>query len=102
MYCSNCGQPVLDKAAACLHCGAAIRRTEPVDQSPAHPFWWILGFLLPTAGLLIWAFCYDTTPNKAKSAGIGALVGFIVSVVLVVLFYVLYFLGMGLLFFSFY
>ena len=92
MYCSNCGRAIPEKAAVCMGCGVAVKR--PAAQDSAGAGWWWLGFLIPLAGLLIWVTCNDNQPCRAKKAGIGALVGVIVSVGLCVLFYVLWFLMM--------
>lgn len=89
MYCSGCGAQIDDKASVCVHCGQAVAKKSEKDSGSA--LWWWLGFLVPIAGLLIWIFCHDTTPKRAKKAGVGAIVGTIVSVILVILFYVLYF-----------
>ena len=90
MYCTNCGKEIPEKAAVCLGCGAEVKK--PVAQDSAGAGWWWLGFLVPLAGFLIWLTCNDSQPRRAKKAGIGALVGVIVSVGLCVLFYVLWFL----------
>ena len=86
MLCRHCGKEISDKAAICLGCGAEVKR--PVAEDTAGAGWWWLGFLVPLAGLLIWLTCNDTQPNRAKKAGIGALVGVITAVALTVLFYI--------------
>lgn len=53
-----------------------------VDPSDAPSFGFaILGFLIPLVGLILYLVWKDTTPQKAKSCGKGALIGVIVSVV---------------------
>ena len=47
--------------------------------------WAVLGFFVPIVGLILYILWKDNRKNDAKNAGIGALVGFILSVVLVVL-----------------
>lgn len=89
MFCRNCGKEIPDKAAICLGCGAEVKR--PVVEDTAGAGWWWIGFLVPLAGLLIWITCSDTQPNRAKKAGIGALVGVITAVALTVLFCVFWF-----------
>ena len=87
MYCNHCGKEVADVASVCIHCGKSLNKTR-VDDSKAGWGWWWIGFLIPLAGLLIYIFCQDDAPNKARKAGIGAIVGAIVMVVLLVLYYV--------------
>ena len=91
MYCSGCGNEVLPNAAVCLHCGQAVN-AKPVKQDDKSSVgWWLLGFLIPLAGLILWLVWTDDSPKKAKSAGMGALVSTILSVVSVVVIYVVYF-----------
>ncbi|MBQ6052952.1 MAG: zinc ribbon domain-containing protein [Clostridia bacterium] len=45
----------------------------------------VLGFFIPLVGLIIYLSAKDSTPMKAKSAGKGALVGFITNIVLSIL-----------------
>lgn len=40
----------------------------------------VLGFFIPLVGLILYLVNKDTSPLKAKSAGIGALIGFCVSI----------------------
>ena len=88
MFCKNCGKQIPDNAVVCVACGTEIQR--PPMEDTASCGWWWLGFFVPVAGLLIWALCTDSQPKRAKKAGIGAIVGTIVFVVLTVLFYVLW------------
>jgi preprotein translocase subunit SecD len=48
----------------------------------------ILGFLIPIAGLILFLVWKDQMPKKAKSAGLGALIGVIAYVAVVILVYV--------------
>lgn len=61
----------------------------------------IIGFLVPLAGLIIYAVKHSTEPLQAKSAIIGALISYgislvfsILSVMLMVVIYILMFAGM--------
>jgi len=47
-----------------------------------------LGFLIPLVGLILFLVWKDQTPLKAKSAGKGALIGVIVSFVLLIIYFV--------------
>lgn len=91
MYCTQCGKEISDIAAVCVNCGAEVKKTEASTKDRGSAGWWWLGFLVPLAGLVFWAACQDSQPKNAKKAGIGALVGIIVSVALAVLFYIAYF-----------
>lgn len=90
MYCKYCGKELADQAVVCLGCGAEVKRDNQLEDTAGAGWWW-LGFLVPLAGFLIWITCNDTQPKRAKKAGVGALVGVITSVALVVLFYILWF-----------
>ena len=91
MYCKNCGSQIDDKAAICVHCGVSVQPmnapAEGVDPNDAPSTGFaILGFFIPLVGLILYLMWKNTSPQKAKSAGKGALIGFIVSVVLSVVY----------------
>ena len=91
MFCRHCGKEIAEGAAVCLGCGRpVVEPNKPEDTGGAG--WWWIGFLLPIAGFLMWVTCMDTQPNRAKKAGIGALIGTIASVVACILIYVIWFL----------
>lgn len=53
-------------------------------------FWWgFLGCCIPLVGLILFLVWKDNKPKTAKAAGIGALVGVILSVVIYILMLVL-------------
>ena len=93
MFCKYCGKEISDLASVCIHCGQSVNKPVQTKEGHVSAGWWWLGFLIPMAGLLVWIFCHDNEPKKAKKAGIGAIVGAVTSVVLFVLFYVLFFIG---------
>ncbi len=83
MYCSNCGKEVNDQAVVCIHCGCAIenKKTSLASQEDApNTGFAVLGFFIPLAGLILYLVYKDTAPQKAKSAGKGALIGFCASI----------------------
>ena len=90
MFCPFCGRQIADNAYICVNCGNKVEHVSAARRAgdTGSIGWWWLGFLVPLAGLLIWLFGRDSTPNNARRAGIGALVGFIVSIVSIVLLYV--------------
>ena len=77
-----------DTDAFCPKCGASDRTVTTfngnVNQEEDKPSFGfaVLGFFIPLVGLILYLIWKDTTPQKAKSCGKGALVGVIVSVAL--------------------
>lgn len=94
MYCKNCGQQLDDKAVFCPHCGAGTPTPSPVqeDDAPSAGFA-VLGFFVPLVGLILYLVFEQEYPQRAKSSGKGALIGFITRVVLVIVAEVLSVLG---------
>ena len=80
MFCKKCGKEVLDEAVICVHCGCSLEEKKVVaeDDAPSTGMA-VLGFFIPLAGFIIWLINKDSKPLMAKSAGKGALIGFIVS-----------------------
>ena len=100
MYCKHCGSKLRPEYIFCSHCGA---RRELLAQKPADDKtggFWLLGFLVPVVGLILYALMQDERPARAKAAGVGALVGGIIGVVSVILIFVLYFVLIGAMIFS--
>ena len=88
MFCPNCGKEISDLASVCVNCGATFSKSAQKADDSTSAGWWWLGFLVPIAGLIIWLTCKDETPNRAKKAGWGALISTIVSVALVILYFI--------------
>lgn len=89
MYCTKCGKQIDDKAVICVGCGNRVEEMK-TEKNPSAGWWW-LGFFVPLAGVIVWGVLRDSEPKKAKRLGWGALIGFITSVVLTILIYVVYF-----------
>ncbi len=70
----------------CPNCGAVQNQTPPVVDNGGIG-WGLLGCCIPVVGLVLFLVWKDTKPKTAKAAGIGALV----SVILVVLYYIFIF-----------
>ena len=51
--------------------------------------WGLLGCCIPIVGLILFLVWKDTKPKTAKAAGIGALVSVIISVVCYIIFFVI-------------
>lgn len=86
MFCKNCGQPMDEHDNVCPNCGAVQNQTPPVVDNGGIG-WGLLGCCIPIVGLVLFLVWKDTKPKTAKAAGIGALV----SVILVVLYYIFIF-----------
>ncbi|MGN1170000.1 MAG: zinc ribbon domain-containing protein [Acutalibacteraceae bacterium] len=103
-YCPYCGKEVMEGAAVCLGCGRSLnnfnnntnnynpnpyQQNSSVPDAPSFGFA-VLGFLIPVVGLILYLVWKDTTPLKAKSAGKGALISVIVSVVFSIIMGILF------------
>lgn len=85
-YCSKCGKEIEDEAVVCVHCGCSVEnRTVTKEIDGPNIAFTILGFFIPLVGLILYLVYKDTMPEKAKSAGKGALIGVCVSVGLSIL-----------------
>lgn len=81
-YCSICGKEIMDEAVVCPACGRPQADSINKSKEGASSIGWgALGFCVPAAGLILYLMWKDGTPLKAKSAGTGALIGFIAIVI---------------------
>ncbi len=93
-FCSNCGNEVAENAVVCLKCGCALQNKTPAastassDDAPNTGFA-VLGFLIPIVGLVMYLICKDSYPLKARSAGKGALIGFVAGLVFWIIYCVI-------------
>lgn len=91
MYCKNCGCSLPDNATKCENCGAVLSygfeagKTNPVKEEKGSVLLWILGFMFPLIGLILYLAMMHSEPKKAKSAGKGALTAFIIYLVFIVI-----------------
>lgn len=92
MYCKNCGRTVDATSSYCNNCGARIDNKPNADVSEdSSSFGFaILGFFIPIVGLIFFLIYEGKKPKRAKSAGKGALIGFITKIVLSIIFVILY------------
>lgn len=86
-FCKNCGAEVADEAVLCVKCGCSLSQTNK-DDKPNGGFA-VLGFFVPIVGLILFLVWNKEYPRKAKSCGKGALIGFIVSTVLTIIWAVI-------------
>ena len=88
MFCRNCGKEVNDNAVVCVSCGAAVK---PQSSKQDGPIGCLLGgacFLVPIIGLVLYLMWKDEMPQKAKQAGIWAIVGFVLNLIFSVIYFV--------------
>lgn len=93
MFCSKCGKEINDEAVVCVHCGCAVQSKAATaavaaDDAP-NTGYAVLGFFIPIVGLILYLMNKDTYPLRAKSAGKGALISVILSVVCYVIYFIL-------------
>ena len=88
MYCRSCGKNIDDSATYCINCGTRFDNKE-VDEQSSFGFA-ILGFFIPIVGLILFLIYEGKKPKRAKSAGKGALIGFITKIVLSIILVILY------------
>lgn len=87
-FCQNCGKELLEDAEFCLNCGKSVKKeslssNKPVDGNGFA--WGILGFLFPLVGLILFIVWKKDRPKASKGAGLGALIGFVLGALSVVL-----------------
>ena len=76
----------------CNNCGTRLDNTQNqtnYEDKPSFGFA-ILGFFIPLVGLILFLIYEGKKPKRAKSAGKGALIGFITKIVLSIILFVLY------------
>lgn len=79
-YCPSCGAHVEDDAYACASCGKVLKVEQKTYVNDTGGFGWgLLGFCIPLVGLILYLVWRDEKPATANAAGLGALLGFIIS-----------------------
>lgn len=92
MYCKNCGGFIDSASTYCENCGTnlnSFQNTNATDDNSSFGFA-ILGFFIPLLGLIFFLVYEGKKPKRAKSAGKGALIGFITKIVITIILVVLY------------
>ncbi|MBR5247241.1 MAG: hypothetical protein IKV25_07725 [Clostridia bacterium] len=94
-YCTRCGNPCDPKAVICVRCGTPFGNTytkiPSADDKPSGGLKFLC-FLIPIVGLILFLVNMNDKPVSAKAYGKSALIGFILGIVLYVLFIVLSFI----------
>ena len=88
MYCQRCRRKIENPALFCTYCGAASDVT--AQQDAPGPGFAVLGFFILLAGLILYLIYENKQSQKAKSAGKGALIGFIVKMIISVICVIIY------------
>ena len=61
---------------------ASCPAAQPLRAADSSIGWGILGFLIPIVGLILFLVWRNKKPNSAKVAGIGAIIGFVVNLII--------------------
>lgn len=94
MYCFNCGEKVDEKADICLKCGMKLKKKNAIEDRPNTGLN-IISFLWPFVGLILFISLKSKTPIKAKRCGKFALFGFILYIILVIIFLTILFTSLN-------
>ncbi len=92
-FCSSCGNELENMNDRCERCGNVMyqEKVKPVQPDDGGFLWGLLGFCVPIVGLILYLIWKHERPNTALAAGKGAIAGFIISLILQILYFVLFF-----------
>ncbi len=107
--CSSCGAQMPDENNACTNCGTMLNgqtvpennqvppaenqappvtprapvnyTSAPIPEEKGSIAWGILGFLIPIVGFILFFAWNGSRPGDAKTAGTGALIGFVINLI---------------------
>lgn len=83
-FCQNCGEQLHETQDVCLKCGASV--TKKTSSNDTGSFGWgLLGFCIPIVGLILYLVWKDDQPMNAKIAGKGAIIGFVINMIAVII-----------------
>lgn len=92
MYCSNCGQRINDNEKYCPYCGTEQSSKYNVSSSSNEDTgsigWGVLGFFFPIIGIILYCVWRNEKPLNAKISLKGAIISFVLEIVLVVVYFV--------------
>ena len=93
MYCKYCGHEAGENKSVCAQCGAKLNEGPQVMSAPkvdtGSACWGVLGAFSPLAGFILFLVFKQEKPRTAKQAGIGAIIGVSLTVVMSILFVLL-------------
>ena len=92
MYCKYCGRIIDDDSKYCVNCGNNMNNDNggTISADSSSKGFAILGFFIPIIGLILYLVYERKQPKRAKSAGKGALIGFITKIVVYIVIVILY------------
>ncbi len=85
--CPQCKKEIADEAVICTGCGC--KQNNSAVNAKGGIGWWLLGFFVPVAGLILFGIWREQYPKKAKSCGWGALISLILMILLFILYFVI-------------
>lgn len=101
-YCPYCGSVNNNiNGNFCENCGGVLKDYKVQSNNNSNNQikeegsfgWGVLGFLIPLAGLVIFLVWNNEKPKSAKSAGLGALIRVILSIILVIVIFIFVFIA---------
>ena len=95
-YCVNCGEKVDVNAGFCNRCGTKINgdvSNQQISNDNGGFGWSVLGFFIPVVGLILYLVWKNERPKTAKSVGKGALVYLIFYIAILVISFIIGFVG---------
>lgn len=90
MYCRNCSKNIDDSATYYINCGTRFDDNNNETDDRSSFGFTILGFFIPIVGLILFLIYEEKKPKRAKSAGKGALIGFVTKIILSIILVILY------------
>ncbi len=92
MFCKNCGKEIKDeKKVICPYCGKSLNSISSANNNLHNNYdapsfgWAFLCFMIPLLGLILYCVWKDNYPQRATSAGKGALISVIISIVVAII-----------------
>ena len=89
-YCTKCGAELKDGQSFCTQCGKPVNELTSNVSSNVNDdggfLWGLLGFCVPVAGLILYLVWQTERPLSARAAGKGALISVILNVIFVIIY----------------
>ena len=98
-YCPNCGTQVRETQNICQNCGNnhnLSKQKIKIEEENSTFGYAVLGFVMPLVGLVLYLIWLEEKPKASRSAGVGALVRVIFSIIGSVIAVMIIFLLMAL------
>lgn len=91
-FCPKCGTQVKENQNICLNCGEKVSFNQPESQpveTGSTIGYTVLGFVIPLAGLILYLIWMEEKPKASRSAGLGALLNVITTVLGSILIFII-------------